>query len=542
MANSHGIEALMERFIAANKEILKNAFVRGGKSIAIPTQFTGRKERNELLSEIFSQLPKKKDGFTLNLDTTEPAHRIKASSASSPFYIGTLNKSHSATTSSSGDTKSTTAKDQQCDKPLPSYITGLTDVFLSPDRAFILSKSFCEKCKRSDLVNLLNAFYSPIKQLNSTSQELYTQVSEYKLDENKKLPSEMFEVFSSIVLAKHIASAGNNSTHPLRKLFKIPPKLKWTPDKVSLYIPKKANTPLVDFYIDIAGTKDKKTSLRISVKSLVSSAQSNTIGLAGMFVENAALNGNGKADPQKFKTYADGKGKNKNETQVARAAILNPGKDQGTDMMYSIVAAVFLKDVNYDLAAAGKKALKNAGSDATTIINQVIKVFRQFSTNGVVKNQVRQYRSADLSKNLETWKTSGLFGNLAEQNIETLKKFMDASYASMTMKSGPPSPKYTLDIARYCMERVLHEASQKELGQAKGLNFYEMFYFNVLVRLGVGYAVTVKTPSGKKGVYNLQMKFLTSKNFTTFASWMELRSKNSAGAPSAQALGADFVH
>jgi len=551
MANSHGKENLMEKFIKDNNNILKGAIVKDGKYIAVPTEFNYRTERDKFLDTIFSHLLKKKNGFTLKFNDNgvsgiSEAAVITVSSASTPFHIGTLKKSQSIRLQSIVTSPAVSGEARDCSKLKPNHISGVTDAWLTPEELYKKTLGGCKDCYQTSISEILQALCKGLTPLTgSHTSQLYTQVSNYPLKKGEPVPSEMFELFSAIILAKHIKESANNKNAPIRQLLYLD-HLSYDPQQVYIYIPSSANFPLVDFFISLNSNgkptgiptpTNTKNSLRISVKSLVGSSSTNVIGFGPMF----NVSGSGTTH---FDAYAKTKtGINKPETLVAKAAVKNA--TGGNLQQYPIAAAALLSDKTFlsTLAAEGASQLsipakkgKNRRTKKTAI--QLISSTCQILKKVVSSDKAEPRLLAAMTSNKKEDNFGDAFTDKEQNKVDILKDFIDASYLNAVGPNDPAfPPKYTFVVLSYCLERIFVAASKKKTGN---LNFFSMFFAQVLRRQKVGYAVTTSRKV-KDGV-NIQTSFYTDKNFKNFTEWVLMRTKNSTRPRGIkQSLGLDFA-
>lgn len=95
------------------------------------------------------------------------------------------------------------------------------------------------------------------------------------------IPAEFFEVLTSVKLA--VLLKANDAS--VRKILGIPKKMDLKKSKIKIYIPKVSNFPLIDYYISVTASdkKDADSALKISVKSKVKSAKTNTVKFRDVF-------------------------------------------------------------------------------------------------------------------------------------------------------------------------------------------------------------------------------------------------------------------
>lgn len=424
---------------------------------------------------------------------------------------------------------------KDCSKLKPKHISGATDAWLTPEQLYEKTLAGCKDCYQTSISEILQALCKGLTPLTgSHDSQLYTQVSNYPLKTGERVPSEMFELFSAIILAKHVKASAGNKNAPIRQLFYLD-HLSYNPRDVYIYIPSAANFPLVDFFISLDGKPtpptDTKNSLRISVKSLVGSSSTNVVVFDAMF--NVSSGGK-----KHFDAYAKTKTAiNKPETLVAESAVKNA--TGGHRIQYPIAAAALLSNKTFlrTLAeeGAGQLSIPAKGENRRTsltaieLISSTCKILKKFVSDAVLNNAMtRNKRENNFGDAFPKKQTK-------EKNI--LKDFIDASYLNAIGRAAVPTTEYTFVVLSYCLERIFVAASKKKNGN---LNFFSMFFAQVLRRQKVGYAITTSRKV-KDGV-NIQTSFYTNKNFTKFTEWALLRTKNSTRRDGiSQSLGLDFA-
>lgn len=305
------------------------------------------------------------------------------------------------------------------------------------------------------------------------------------------IPAEFYEVLTSVKLA--ILLKKNDAD--IRKILGIPKDMDLKKSKVKIYIPQKANFPLIDYYISITATekKSEESALRISVKSKVKSPKANTVKFKDVF--------SNKKDITDWYNSLNSqlKQKQKGPKIVAESAL---------DIYNSYTGkAVFGIPIMSVL-----NLIRDDRTNITRIINDTL--------NNVITVQEFENILKTIEKNISkvgnNTEMSTFDGDIGVASSKVIQ-------SSMSKVGGTPVKNTVYNMAYLC-EKILVSAS-KQTSSTKH-NYYQMFYDQVLTQKSIAYAVSSVT--GKTLNYN----FYSLVNFEQeYASWLALRSKNSPNAP-----------
>jgi hypothetical protein len=305
------------------------------------------------------------------------------------------------------------------------------------------------------------------------------------------IPAEFYEVLTSVKLA--ILLKKNDAD--IRKILGIPKDMDLKRSKVKIYIPQKANFPLIDYYISITATekKSEESALRISVKSKVKSPKANTVKFKDVF--------SNKKDITDWYNSLNSqlKQKQKGPKIVAESAL---------DVYNSYTGkAVFGIPIMSVL-----NLIRDDRTNITRIINDTL--------NNVITVQEFENILKTIEKNISkvgnNTEMSTFDGDIGVASSKVIQ-------SSMSKVGGTPVKNTVYNMAYLC-EKILVSAS-KQTSSTKH-NYYQMFYDQVLTQKSIAYAVSSVT--GKTLNYN----FYSLVNFEQeYASWLALRSKNSPNAP-----------
>lgn len=304
------------------------------------------------------------------------------------------------------------------------------------------------------------------------------------------VPPEFFEVLTSVKVAVLLKK---NDTE-IRKILGIPKDMDLRQSKVKIYIPQKANFPLIDYYISITATekKSENPSIRISVKSKVKSPKANTVKFKDVFENQKEINDwYNSLNPQL-------KEKQKGPKIVAESALdvynLYAGK-----AVFGIPIMSVLNLLRDDRVNITKVIVDTIGNAIT------IKEFENLLI--VVEKNITKIGNNTEMSTLD-----------ADAALATSKVIQ----SSMSKVGGTPVKNTIYNLAYLC-EKILVSASKKT--SITKHNYYQMFYDQVLTQKAIAYAVS--SIVGKTLKYN----FYSLVNFEQeYASWLALRSKNSPNA------------
>ena len=287
---------------------------------------------------------------------------------------------------------------------------------------------------------------------------------------------------------------------------------------IKVKIPEAANEALVDYFVAINGNEDNP--LRISVKSKVRGSSTATVKFTTAFESEREV-------LQWFNNIKSSVTKNKQIGQytVASSALNYKQKYSGRLTMYPIKGL-------YRLLSGPKKStttqdLKKVLDLKGFSVSEFIDLLKQ--TDKKMGSLKANYDPFDdlFAKDVELLaKTKVLLALNLYDDAGKKKKLMEAVSLSETEASKKNGGKYPFSVNNLALlcERVLVETSKRD-GQTK-LNFYKMFYDQVLVKNQVAYAMTSRETVGDE--VKLKYSFVSAVDFGKYKKWIALRSKNYA--------------
>ncbi len=368
----------------------------------------------------------------------------------------------------------------------PSDITpSIVNDWLSPEE---MVKNVEQYIKSVDLESQVEK--EILHLLKETAKDTSTAIP---FDAPKDLvPAEFFEVLTAVKLAVLLRS---NDTK-IRNVLGIPKKMDLSKSKIKIYIPQKANFPLIDYYISVTATekKDEDSALKISVKSKVKSPKANTVKFKDVFEKERDVDNWYKGLNRTLQKEQIG------PRTVAESALGVYGGYSGKSL-FGVPIFSMLNLLKEDKANITKLIRTEIGEYVTAI---------QFES--ILKEITKQAKS--ISNNTE------LSDVLKGENLKSAIKLIQGSMS----KAGGKEVKNNVYNLAYVCERLLVTSSKKD--SVTKYNYYQMFFDEVLTKKKIAYAVS--SLKGKQLHYN----FYSMVNFTQeYASWLELRSKNSPNQP-----------
>jgi hypothetical protein len=335
--------------------------------------------------------------------------------------------------------------------------------------------------------------------------------------------AEFFEVLSAIKMAVLLRA---KNSYLLQDVLFLPKEDTVGTIIPKIYIPKAANFPLLDYYISIkklTGNNDidTKNAIKISVKSHISSptVDTNTIKLDQVFHSEQELIQwySGIKNPTTKLTQ-------KYPMQVAESA-LELKKSSGAKAMFPIeTLAKFLNEEIKEktkmemiglLEKFGQKklnAFESKNYKKTEIINALIK------TITIIAPKLNNLKKETLLLD------AGIKGTPLVIMTEMFKKILT------TDKIKPKDVGITVQNLAFICERVLASGSRPP--SHLKLNFYKMFYDQVLEKYQIAYAMPT---INKTGGDTVKFKYLAVKNWNREYEmikkqadqyWLQLRGKS----------------
>jgi exonuclease SbcD len=311
----------------------------------------------------------------------------------------------------------------------------------------------------------------------------------------KDIPSEFFEVLTSVKLAKLLRA----NDRKIREVLGIPKKMDLSKSKIMIKIPKRANLPLLDYFISVSAgnSKDEESALKISVKSKVSSPKTNTVKFNSLFDSKQDVD-------QWYKNLPITSQREQiNQKYIAEGAVSVP---RGKGLLFPILALNKIIDKNPNIK----------------------KVMQKFTRD---PKEIKSFRNAlkDISSSISTVSQQSLMADVLK-NKDDLTNITVIMAKTFNVAKGKTVSK-TVGNFNFICEKILEEASQQS--SPTKYNFYQMFFDEVLTKKKIAYAVA--KVSSKTLVYNYYSLVNFAKEYND---WVALRTKNSVNQLN-DALGMD---
>lgn len=392
----------------------------------------------------------------------------------------------------------------------PSKIDGLTDTWLTSDQfknkviTYIDSKNFPSKnlMVKEAYKGMVNDSY---KNQISDSPAIASDLS-----------SEFFEILSALKAARLLQE--NNPM--IMKIFGIPVD-RVDKTNVKIFIPQKANEPLTDYEICYDKTNPiygEKGNLKISVKSKVRGSSAATVKMDTMFSDVADV------DSWFNKLSSITKRNQTGQYNVAKSALTYKSKGKITTLypiraIRSLFATILKGKVSSDFSSVVNHCNVNLFKKMCAAVDKKISIgapaFRYIPIDDLITDaKLLKEAKTLIAYNLDS-KTNDYLKLLDKKPVKSGNTYL----AEGTKEKYP----FTLNNFAYICEKVVVKTSKKDSNTK--LNFYKMFYDNVLTKREVAYSV-----SELKGTDEVRLHygFYSKYNFGIYKKWIALRSKNYA--------------
>jgi hypothetical protein len=325
------------------------------------------------------------------------------------------------------------------------------------------------------------------------------------------LSSEFFEVLSVLKLSKLLMN--NNSN--IKQIMGWPEGEQIS--SVEIYLPEAANEALIDYKLAVNG--NKTTPLRISVKSKVRGSSTATVKFTTAFSNEAEVH-------KWFKSIISTARGNQIGQRMIASSCMEYNKYSKKGTLYPIRALRKL------FAGSKKSQVKSDFTSTLDISSMKPEEWIKFIT--LIDNKItsvsKNYAPIDdiitdtsLLAKAKNFMADNLFkGNSTKTKI--LQQLVSSSVTEAEKKSPNRKYPFSLNNVALLCERVLVKTSQQS-GSSQ-FNFYKLFYEQVLAKESVVYSVTSEDTIG--GEARLKYDFISTKNFSQYKQWIELRSKNYA--------------
>jgi hypothetical protein len=384
----------------------------------------------------------------------------------------------------------------------------ITDVWLSPQQFYNNVISFIN---HPDSNSIFTSNYLRESYVEAVSNSWNNNTLDDKLGVAPDMSSEFFEVLSVLKISKLLSS--NNKI--IKDVVGWPEEERIT--KVEIYLPEAANEALIDYKIAVNGNRN--TPLKISVKSQMRGSSTATVKFQTAFP-------GGEAEVHKwFKSIAS----NARSSQIGQRMIASSAMEYNK---YSSKGTLYpIRGLRKLLAGSKKsqvtsdfKQVLNTSSMSVNEWNQVLTILDKKITSINKNFEPLDNLISDPGLLLKT--KNFIADNLFKEESKTKKVKECISLTEEEAVKRSPNKKYPFalnNVALLC-ERVLVQTSY-ETG-ATQINFYKLFYEQVLLKESVLYSITKQKEINNE--MRLYYDFVSTRNFGQYKQWIKLRTKNYA--------------
>jgi hypothetical protein len=362
-----------------------------------------------------------------------------------------------------------------------------------------------------------------VKEFNALFAKIMGTSTIIKINFNLSPASaEFFEVLSAIKMAVLLRE---KDKHIIEDVLFLPKEDVEGTIQPKIYIPKASNFPLIDYYITlkpISGNHDKdmKGAIKISVKSHISSptVDTNTVKLDQLFENEQEL----------IKWYSGinrtDKATQKYPKEVAQSAVTikisgGPAPTFPIETLAKFLSGEIAGKTKDEIIGIVEKfGQKNINGFESKNYTKIVILNALIKTIKIVGPNLKNYKKETLLSD------AGIKGTLLTIITEMFKKILP------TDKIKPEQVGITVQNLAFICERVL-AAGSKPPSHLK-LNFYKMFYDQVLTKNKIAYAMPT---INKKGGDTVTFKYLAVKNWIQEYElvkkqadqyWLQLRGKS----------------
>lgn len=409
----------------------------------------------------------------------------------------------------------------------PSNIKSIAGQWLTPEDfkkqilEYIEGESFFTKDK-----NIKEQYVNAVEQSTTNSIDVEN------LAIYSDLSSEFFEILSALKIATLIKKGNKDILNIIGFSGKNKKQIiKFDPKNIKIFIPLSATVALYDYLISYKKEQslEIKNCLKISVKSRVAGSSVATVKFNSFFQSENEVEEWFQKLGSKSTIL---KKKNINQKIVAKSSISLLKTKKET--LYPIVAIE--KMVNgKDNSGIPNKVIVNDIQTYFNMDTESLKKITKIVSKALSNNNYKSYEPLDsifdTKKRDDTLlliKTKNFISeNLIKNkkyNINIDFKLLGNKYVIEGTNEFYP---FTLNNFAYLCEKFLVKVStENNFQQREKINFYQLFYDNVLVEKVIIYSIIErdKQLSTEKDI--IKYRFLSNQNFDSYKKWIALRSKN----------------
>jgi len=351
--------------------------------------------------------------------------------------------------------------------------------------------------------------------------------------------SELFEVLSAMKLARIIET--KNSAF-LKKI------LGWNDEQINavdknqvkIFMPTSANEALVDYEVYYSQTN----AIKVSVKSKLSSNPA-TVKFGTVFDSETEV-------AKWFNSIQNKTNSIRGSAIIAGDALSYKRRFSGKETLYPIKALYSLMMSSSFSSSAWLDMASKANLDVSMVNkNTMISILKKTHKSlggaqyryvpldtlaGYTKDELADLKMF-VAKNIKYTNRdiTAAYVDIATKNTapkEVIQKIRNRDRVSYSIMDSKDYPKlkgddmypFTLNNLAYLCEKAVVATSKK--GSASEINFWQLFYDNVLSKKQVLYSVMKEYTTGNQ--LSLEYQFVSMINFSRYSKWVELRSKNNA--------------
>lgn len=356
---------------------------------------------------------------------------------------------------------------------------------------------------------------------------------------SSEFSSELFEVLSALKLARIIETKN-------RQILKA--ILGWDDeqinsvnrDSVKIFMPVSANEALMDYEVYY----NQNNSIKVSVKSKLSSNPA-TVKFGTVFSDETEVAKWFNSIQNKTKSV-------RGSAIIAGDALSYKKRFSGKETLYPIKALYSLMLSPAFSSSAWNDMSSKANLDVSMIDkNTMLSILKKTHKNlgraqyrYVPVDTLADYTKQELAtlkmfiaKNIKYTNRdiTSIYVDIANKNTapkEVIQKIRNKDRVSYSIMDSKDYPKlkgddmypFTLNNLAYLCEKAVVSTSKPN--SSSGINFWKLFYDNVLSKKQILYSVMKEHSSGNK--LSLEYQFVSMVNFGRYSKWVELRSKNNA--------------
>lgn len=332
-----------------------------------------------------------------------------------------------------------------------------------------------------------------------------------------ELSSEFFEILTCLKLANLL----QDDDKSIKELCGYPDE---PITEVKINIPSAANESLLDYKIAVNGNLE--SPLKISVKSKVKGTSTAPVKFTDAFANEQEVH-------EWFKNLKFSRAKNYNLGQrMIASSSLEYSKYGGKKTLYPIrgLRKILSGPKSSTISADFRDRMDTKHmniSEWKNLITIIDKKMSSLSSTFVPLDDIIDDEKLLLKSKKMIAENLYKFSKQKEKNTKMMKNLVGSDVDPSDVKfwkKESPSGKYPFSINNVALlcERVLVRSSQRT--SSSKLNFYKLFYDQVLVKEAIMYAVTSRKEVN--GTEKLVYTFRNAKNYKKYEKWITLRTKN----------------